>query len=66
MVAYHAVLTGLPPETTDKYEVVPEGRWSDRFAVSTAQAATHLVRVTAVGDHGIADPENPFHRHDHA
>lgn len=65
--SYAASLVDLAPGTTYEYRVVMDGRTSDRFAVSTAppsHASGGGFRVTAVGDHGVADPDNPFQRPD--
>jgi hypothetical protein len=63
-VAYAATVTGLSPDTTYEYEAVLDGRRTGPFRVSTAPDATDGFTVTAVGDHGVADPENPFQRPD--
>ena len=63
-VAYTASLTGLEPGTTYRYRAVMDGEASKTFAVETAPEAGGSFRVTAVGDHGIADPDNPGQRPD--
>jgi hypothetical protein len=63
-VAYTATVTGLTPDTTYEYEAVMDDRRAGPFAVETAPDAGDGFTVTAVGDHGVADPENPFQRPD--
>lgn len=63
-VAYTATGTGLAPDTTYEYEAVLDDRRSEAFRVSTAPDSTDGFTVTAVGDHGVADPNNPFQRPD--
>jgi len=64
-VAYTVPLTGLAPDTAYAYEVELNGVTAERRTVRTALAAgadTDGFRITAVGDHGAADPENPGQR----
>lgn len=63
-VAYTATVTGLTPDAEHEYVAVLDGRRSETFTVSMAPdpEAVDSVTVTAVGDHGVADPENPFQR----
>ncbi|WP_254839194.1 metallophosphoesterase [Natronomonas marina] len=61
-VAYTAAVTGLAPDTTYEYEAVLDDRRAGPFTVSTAPDDADGFTVTGVGDHGIADPENPFQR----
>ena len=63
-VAYSATVTGLAPDTAYEYEAVLDDRRAGPFSVETAPDATDGFTVTAVGDHGVADPENPFQRPD--
>ncbi|PSQ35185.1 hypothetical protein BRD11_02905, partial [Halobacteriales archaeon SW_12_69_24] len=63
-VAYSATVTGLTPDTAYEYEAVLDGRRAGPFEVETAPDTTDGFTVTAVGDHGVADPENPFQRPD--
>jgi hypothetical protein len=60
--AYTATATGLSPDTDYEYVAVLDDRRSESFTVSTAPDDGDGFTVTAVGDHGIADPENPFQR----
>ena len=61
-VTYVANLTGLDPATEYEYEVSLDGATRGPFTFETAADATDGFRVTAVGDHGIADPDNPGQR----
>ena len=63
-VAYTATVTGLVPDTAYEYEAVLDGRRAGPFQVETAPDSTDGFTVTAVGDHGVPDPENPFQRPD--
>ena len=63
-VAYSATVTGLAPDTAYEYEAVLDGRRAGPFEVETAPDSTDGFTVTAVGDHGVPDPENPFQRPD--
>ncbi|MUV87682.1 hypothetical protein GJ631_14245 [Natronomonas sp. CBA1123] len=60
-VAYSATVTGLDPATTYEYAAALDDRRSEPFTVSTADPKSGF-SVTAVGDHGVADPNNPFQR----
>jgi hypothetical protein len=60
--AYTANLTGLTPDTEYTYEVEMDGTTRGPFSFRTAPDADQPFRVTAVGDHGIADPNNPGQR----
>ncbi len=61
-VAYAATVTGLAPDTTYEYEAVLDGRRAGPFTVGTAPVDADGFTVTGVGDHGVADPDNPFQR----
>lgn len=61
-VAYTATVTGLTPDTTYEYDVVLDGRTAGPFTTHTPPDASTGFTVTAVGDHGIADPDNPVQR----
>jgi alkaline phosphatase D len=61
-VAYSVTVTGLAPDTDYEYVAALDDRRSEAFTVSTASDDGDGFTVTAVGDHGIADPENPFQR----
>lgn len=63
-VAYTAELRGLKSNTTYEYRAVLDDRSSDWFTTSTAPEPDGRgnFTVTAVGDHGIFDPENPVQR----
>jgi hypothetical protein len=61
-VAYTATITGLDSDTTYEYVAVLDDRQAGPFSVSTAPDDADGFTVAAVGDHGIADPENPFQR----
>lgn len=63
-VAYTATVDELSPGTSYGYAAVLDDRRASGFSVTTAPAANEGFSVTAVGDHGIADPENPFQRAD--
>lgn len=63
-VAFQAALFGLSPETEYAYEVVVDGVRSPRYSFTTVPEAGDSFRVTAVGDHGIDDPNNEFQRAD--
>lgn len=60
--AYTARLTGLSSGTEYAYEVAMDGTTRGPFTFQTAPDADQPFRVTAVGDHGIADPNNPGQR----
>lgn len=59
---FAAHITGLSPATAYEYEVSLDGTSRGPFTVRTAPDAAGGFRVTAVGDHGIADPNNPGQR----
>ncbi len=61
-VAYAATVTGLASDATYEYEAVLDGRRAGPFEVETAPDDTDGFSVTAVSDHGIADPQNAFQR----
>ncbi|PSP78577.1 hypothetical protein BRC88_10915 [Halobacteriales archaeon QS_4_69_225] len=63
-VAYAATVTGLASGATYEYEAVLDGRRAGPFEIETAPDDTDGFVVTAVSDHGIADPENAFQRPD--
>ncbi|PSQ35471.1 hypothetical protein BRD05_04980 [Halobacteriales archaeon QS_9_70_65] len=63
-VAYAATVTGLASGATYEYEAILDGRRAGPFEVETAPDTTDGFSVTAVSDHGIADPENAFQRPD--
>jgi hypothetical protein len=65
LVAYDAGLTGLNPGTEYVYRVVKDGTATGPYTFRTAPGpdATEFT-VTAVGDHGIDDPDNEFQRAD--
>ena len=63
-LAYSATLAGLASDTTYVYEAEMDGTAVGPFSIRTAPEENESFRVTAVGDHGIADPENPFQRAD--
>lgn len=64
LTTYRAALTGLAPGTAYEYEAVLDGRRAGPFTFETGPGTGEPFRVTAVGDHGIADPDNPFQRPD--
>ncbi|WP_158056095.1 purple acid phosphatase family protein [Halorussus halophilus] len=65
LYAYTAELTGLDPDTSYEYRVVHGDTTSETFSFRTAPPDSETsLRVTAVGDHGIADPDNEFQRAD--
>lgn len=64
LTTYHATLTDLEPGTTYEYVAVQDGSASSEFTFETAPDTGEPFSVTAVGDHGIADPNNPFQRPD--
>lgn len=61
-VTYAARLTGLDSQTAYEYEVDLGGTTHGPFIFETAPDSGESFRVTAVGDHGIADPDNPGQR----
>ncbi|WP_255195260.1 metallophosphoesterase [Halorarius litoreus] len=61
-VTYAARLIGLDSQTTYEYEVDLDGATRGPFTFETAPDSGDSFRVTAVGDHGIADPDNPGQR----
>ena len=63
-IAYTATLTGLAADTEYAYEVTLNGTTSRQYRFETAPRDTGSdgFTVTQVGDHGIADPENPGQR----
>lgn len=63
-VAYAAAITGLDAGKTYEYRVGLDDATSDTHAVATAPATPEEFTVTAVGDHGVDDPQNPFQRVD--
>jgi len=60
--AYTARLTNLSAGTEYTYEVTMDGTTRGPFTFRTAPDADQPFRVTAIGDHGIADPNNPAQR----
>ncbi|HET7325636.1 MAG TPA: metallophosphoesterase family protein [Halococcus sp.] len=62
LTTYSARIVGLAPDTAYEYEVVMDGEHSERFTFETAPPSPDSFRVTAVADHGIDDPDNPFQR----
>lgn len=65
LFAYTAELTGLDPDTSYTYRVVHGDTTSETFSFRTAPTDGEAsFRATAVGDHGIYDPDNKFQRAD--
>lgn len=65
-VAYVVDIDGLAPSTEYEYRAVMDGTESDTFSATTAPEPTgqppNAFTVTAVGDHGIFDHDNPVQR----